>query len=193
MPPPNTPLPATRFPNRTRLQRHFQALPEEIKPHFEHFEGLITSDFPLEVCLAYVFYMVELAHRDTLYCGVVKLHDVHAAMTRRIIQSQHLTRDNFQMLFQSLFGQPVRQSALQRIRAAEAIRDKVMHGSEPTPAMMRTAISQVLDYARDYDDFVFSLGMFHPFGDLRGFHGRGERLSTATTRLVLKGIGFSVA
>ena len=146
----------------------------------------------MEVSLAYLFFRVELAHRDTLYCGAVKLHHTDAAMTRRIIQTHHLTRNDFKLLFESLFGKPIKESAAAKIKAAESIRDKVMHGSEPTEANMRHAIVDVLDYVEEFNEHVFSLAGFYPFGDLRGFHGRGERLSPATTRLVLKGIGFGL-
>lgn len=75
----------------------------------------------------------------------------------------------------------------------ESTRDKVMHGSEPTEAVMRRAIADVLDYAKEFNEFVKTLAVFPPFGDLRGFHGRGSRLNPATTRLVLKGLGFNLA
>jgi hypothetical protein len=114
-------------------------------------------------------------------------------MARRIIQNQHLTRERFKELFEALFGQPLKPSIAARIKDAEAVRDKVMHGSEPTEPMMRQAVVDVLDYARDYNAFVKSLAAFPPFGDLRGFHGRGGRLTPATTRLVLKGLGFALA
>lgn len=181
------------FPNRSRLLRHFSGLPKEIQPHFEHFPALIKSAFPLEVCLAYLFFRLELAHRDTLYCGVVKLHHADAQMARGIIQNQHLTRDSFRTLFETLFGEPIKPSVAARIKDAESIRDKVMHGSEPTEARMRAAIGGVLDYANEYNDFVKSIAGFPPFGDLRGFHGGGIRLSPQTTRLILKGLGFALA
>src|SRR5258706_6188348 len=174
-----TPAAPNPFPNRARLLRHFQGLPAEIQPHFEHFAALIQSEFPLEVCLAYLFFRVELAYRDTLYCGVVKLHHAESSMARRIIQNQHLKRESFKELFESLFGQPLKPPIAAKIKDAESTRDKVMHGSEPTEAAMRQAIVDVLDYARDYNDFVKSLAGFPPFGDLRGFHGGGERLSPA--------------
>ena len=156
-------------------------------------DTLIESEFPLDVCLAYLFFRVEIAHRDTLYCGVVKLHHAEATMARRIIQNQHLTRESFKERFEALFGQPLTESIAARIKDAETIRDKVMHGSEPTEPMMRQAIVDVLDYAREYNAFVRSIASFPPFGDLRGFHGRGDRLTPATTRLVLKGLGFAAA
>src|ERR1043166_5532005 len=64
MPTPVRPVTANAFPNRSSLLRHFQRLPVEIQPHFEHLAGLLQSEFPLEVCLAYLFFRVELAHRD---------------------------------------------------------------------------------------------------------------------------------
>jgi hypothetical protein len=172
--------------------RHFNNLPQEIKPHFVHFCDLVNSAFPLEVCLAYLFYRVELAHRDTLYCGTVKLHHAEAEMAGQAVRTQHLTREAFLNIFRILFGKELKKEIAEKLQKAEEIRDKAMHGSEPTEAEMRVAIMTLLEYAKDYNEFVKSLAQFPPFGDLRGFHGKGKRLEKATTRLVLKGLGFNI-
>ncbi len=185
--------PRQLYPTRKALLRHFSTLPQEIQPHFEHFRPLIESKLPLEVCLAYLFYRVEVAHRDTLYCGVVKLHHADAQLARHAIQKQHLTREWFKTIFQGLFGNPLNQSVAAKLLKAEEIRDKAMHGSEPRESQMRDAIVSILDYAREYNDFVQRLAKFAPFGDLRGFHGSGKRLGKSTARLILRGLGFDLA
>lgn len=81
---------ASAVPNRKALLRFFNGLPQEIQPHFECFCELVESKLPLEVCLAYLFFRAELAHRDTLYCGVVKLHHVDSKLARQAIQKQYL-------------------------------------------------------------------------------------------------------
>ncbi len=180
-------------PNRKALLRHFNGLPQGIHPHFECFRELVESKFPLEVCLAYVFNRVELAHRDTLYCGVVKLHHVDSKLARHAIRNQHLTREAFREIFQRLFSKPLPKEVADKLQEAEKIRDKSMHGSEPNEAEVREAIVKVLDYAKQYNEFVRPLAQFQPFGDLRGFHGKGKHLETPTTRLILKGLGLNVA
>jgi len=179
-------------PNRKALVRVFNGLPQEIQRHFEHFPELVQSQFPLEVCLAYLFSRVELAHRDTLYCGVVKLHHANSELARAAIRRQHVTRDTFAELFHRLFEKPLPKAISAKLQKAEKTRDKAMHGSEPKQAEMREAIVGTLDYARRYNKFVKSLAEFPPFGDLRGFHGRGKHLEKSTTRLVLKGLGLSL-
>ena len=83
---------------------------------------------------------------------------------------------------------------LSKLKTAERIRDKAIHGSRPTDAELRNAIKDVLDYSEDYDSHVKRLAGFCPFGDLRGIlSGRAWRLDRPTTKLVLKGLGFKVS
>ncbi len=60
-------------------------------------------------------------------------------------------------------------------------------------ADMRRAIHDVFEYAKAFNTVVDGLGQFKPFGDLRGFKGRGVNLDKKTTRLILKGIGLKVS
>jgi hypothetical protein len=176
--------------SRRAVLRHFRRLPREIQNHFQYFPDIITSKLPLEVGLAYLFYAVEIAHRDTLYCGLVKLHHADSALARRIVRSHHITRAEFRELFQNVLGKSPPDPIRRKLQDAEKIRDKAIHGSEPTTIEMRRAIVDILDYAKAYNGFVRSLAGFPPFGDLRGFHGKKKRLEQSTTRWLMRGIGF---
>lgn len=167
---------STEVPSRKAVLGHFSKLPNEIQKHFQHFRQMISSNLPLEVSLAYLFYMVEIAHRDTLYCSSVRLHHADATIARNVVQHQHLTRQRFNELFENALGKPLAESTQNKLKGAEKIRDKAIHGSEPTEAQMRKAIANLLYYANQYNAFVKSVAGFPPFGDLRGFHGKGKRL-----------------
>lgn len=173
------------------VNRHTQA-PAEVSAYFEHLPKLV-EDFPLEVCLAYMFAQVELAQNMTLYCGVVKLHRAHATVARNAVDAHHLTRDGFKALFKNVFGKNLTNAVLTPLQDAEKIRDKVMHGKTVTAKQKREAIVQVLDYAEKHNAFVNNIASFKPFKkDLRGVKGRAKPLETSTTRWMLKGMGFGI-
>ncbi|MGD0017233.1 MAG: hypothetical protein ABSC38_06945 [Verrucomicrobiia bacterium] len=183
---------ARRTPNRRTIQQYYECLPEEIRTHFEHFPRTLDRELPLEVALSYLMYRVELAHRDTLYCGVVRLHHADSRTAKSIIRSQHLIRKDFREIFHNVFGRGIPDAIVERLKAAERIRDKAMHGSEPPESEMREAIVDVFDYAWTYNKFVVSLASFPPFGNLQGVLAGRERLTPVTTRWLMKGFGFAV-
>ena len=154
---------------------------------------MLVADFPLEVALSYIFSRVEFAHNMTLYCGIVKLHRAEPSMARAAVDTQHMTRQQFRDKFQAIYGAPISEPTTRLIKSAEAVRDKVMHGKTTTEKVRRGAIDHVLEYANRLNAEVLKLGGPMPFGDLRGFKGRGEALDSSTTRWVLKGMGFPVS
>ena len=58
---------------------------------------------------------------------------------------------------------------------------------------MREALVDVIEYAETLNAELKASAGFEPFGDLRGFKGRAKSLDDATSRLVLKGLGFTLA
>lgn len=173
------------------LIRRFEECPKEIQTYFEHLPKLI-DEFPYEVSLSYLFYRVEYAHNMTLYCGVTKVHEGQKDVVSNIIHNHHLTRDGFSNLFESVFGGEINKSIAGLISEAEKIRDRVVHGKTVLPADMRRAITRVLEYAEQFNEFVSGQAGFTPFNDLRGFKGAAKSLSKKTTRWVMKGLGFAV-
>lgn len=171
--------------------KHLSALPREVQDYFVHFPRL-AEEFPWEVSLSYLFSRIELAQNMAIYCGAVKLHGADSIMARTAIENHHMTRDGFKKLFEAIHGKPIPHAISKKIEEAESVRDKVMHGKTAIAEEQRQAIADVLDYARDFNDFVYTLSGFKPFDDLRGFKGRKQSLDKSTTRWLLKGMGFSL-
>lgn len=169
--------------------KKFNELPQEIKDYFSPVSDLI-SKYPLEISLAYLFSKVELAQNMTVYCGIVKLHQAHAEVTRSVLNSQHITRKGFQIYFNAIFEKNITKEIDELIKKAEKIRDKLMHGKDVYQEEYREAIVNIFEYAKEFNMFVKTLAGFQPFGPLRGFKGRAEPLDKSTTRWLLKGMGF---
>ena len=55
-----------------------------------------------------MFALVELAHNMTLYCAVVKLHKVESGLARIAVNKQHMTREQFKILYNAIMGDPLK-------------------------------------------------------------------------------------
>ncbi|WP_133611412.1 hypothetical protein [Aquabacterium commune] len=174
------------------VKKHFDASTDSIKWYFDQLPALL-KDFPYEVCLAYVFLRTEKAQNRTLYCGVAKLHGAHAEVAEAAINKQHLTRDGFHSLYKNVIGHEIPKVTAAKIKEAEKIRDRVVHGKSVKDADMRQAILDVIEYAEMMNKDLKASAGFEPFGDLRGFKGRAQPLEKGTTRWLLKGLGFAIA
>jgi len=168
---------------------HYRECPDDVQSYFDAIPGLVEA-YSWEVSLSYQFGRVELAHNMTLYCGVVKLHQVDSQLARVAVEAHHITRDHFKELFKTIFGKRIRKSIAERLEKASEVRDKVLHGKSATPRDLRQAVVDVLDYSVEFNDFVQSIAGFRPFGPLRGFKGRAKPLGKSTSRWVLRGVGF---
>ena len=172
---------------------HFDTSPDEVKWYFGDFRSLVT-DYRWEASISAVFPRVERAKRMTLYCGIVKLHWCEASVTRALVDREHLSRSRFIELFATIFGKPIPKRLVKQLGEAEAIRDRVVHGSRNwTEADARRCLTDVIDFAVGFNDFVDKQAGFRPFGPLRGFKGRRTPLPKTTTNWVLKGMGFGKA
>jgi len=178
--------------NRQELNEYLRRSPQDIRLYFGELSGILER-FSLDVALAYVFARTELAHNMALYCGIVKIHHAHSGMARTAIDATHLTRELFPEKFESVFGRPLPNEVVTHLRGAEGTRDRVMHGKSTPDSAKREAIAHVIDYACRFNDVVYPIAGFRPFGNLRGFHGRGKSLPKNSTRWILKGMGFKLS
>lgn len=169
--------------------RQYREAPSRIRDYFPNFAELVES-YDWEISISYVFSRVELAKRNTINCGIVKLHWCDAELTRKLINEDHMSRGRFLELFKVVFGCHIPKDITEKLENGEQVRDKVMHGMKWEQADARQGLVSVIDFAKDFNDFVDGNAGFRPFGDLRGFKGRGEPLTKATTRWVLKGMGI---
>jgi len=79
------------------------------------------------------------------------------------------------------------------LAAAQSTRDRVIHGKAVPAPTLRQAIVDVLEYAIGLNQEMERIAGFKPFGDLRGFKGRAKLIEKEPSRLLLKGLGFSVS
>ncbi|MBA7478395.1 hypothetical protein ES707_13818 [subsurface metagenome] len=178
--------------NRRQLKQHFDNAPVQVREYFYALPHLLEY-FSLDVALAYVFARVELAHNMALYCGVVKMHKANSEVANSAIDASHMTREDFLEMFKTVFGRHLAPDIRNLLEIAKKVRDRVMHGKRTLEDEKREAIAKVIQYATKFNETVYAAAMFRPFGNLRGFHGRGKSLPKTTTRWVLKGMGFPLS
>ena len=103
---------------------HYKKMPDDVQSYFNAVPGL-AQDYPWEVSLSYQFGRVELAHNMTLYCGVVKLHQVDSSLARRAVEAHHITRERFTDLFETIFEKKFRTSITKKLDEASNGIDKL--------------------------------------------------------------------
>ena len=171
------------------LLYEFNDLPKEIREYFEYADDLIENG-RYDILIAYLFQKVEAAQNMALYCGMVKLHRVDTNIAWAALDRQHMTREYFRNMVDSIFGKKLPKKTVEIIEDAEKIRDKIMHGKNASGKDKRQAISDIFRYAKLLNDFCEAEARFKPFGKLKGFKGRAKALEPSASRLVAKGLGF---
>lgn len=173
---------------------HYEAATQAVRDYFPDLVELVQRyQNNWEVPISYVFSRLEQAKRRTIYCGIVKLHWCEATLTWTLVNKDYLSRDRFLELFKVVFGQQIPKQLIEKLKKGEHVRDKIAHGMTWNPAEAREGLVSVIDFAQEFDEFVASQADFRPFGDLRGFKGRKESLTKATTQWVLRGMGIPKA
>lgn len=173
------------------LKRFYEERSQDVRDYFEHVPGLL-GEFPLRVCLAYVFAELERGQNMALYCGLVRIYNIESNFARNIVSKQYINRSNFISLYKAIFSKDIPQEAGQDLKKAEGTRDAVMHGKQASDDRVRNAIACVLEYAEIINGEL-NIHKFTPFGDLRGFAGgRKNYLDKKKSRFLLKGLGFSL-
>lgn len=175
--------------NYKQVVARFRALPPEIKRSIEIVPELIER-YEWQVSISFVFSQIETVKHDTLYKGLV--NDIALTLSLRDSCSTKITG------LEAGFGSYSRLYSVSRFRRiqrsylenAEKIRDRDAHGKILTEAQSRDFLVQAFKFIEEFTDFVYKLAGFRPFGDGRGFKGRGQSLSKETSLWVLKGMGI---
>ena len=175
--------------SRKGVVKRYRAAPENIRDFFFDLDKLVEH-YPLEISISYLFGLVELAQNNTLYCGVVKLHRVDAELANKAIDAHELYKDDFRQFYEAIFGKKIKKSTFEKLDEAQKVRNRIVHGKSVEDKDKRKAIADVLEFAEKFNADVDEIAGFMPFGDLRGFKGRGKPLDKSTSRWVLKGIGL---
>jgi hypothetical protein len=176
-------------PSYKAVLKHYANAPDDVQRYFSQLPSLIEH-YGWDVCIAYQFIRVETAQNRTLYGGVVKLHRADGEVAESMLYSLHVTRSSFVILVETIFGMRVPPAIAEKLKFAENIRDKTVHGKWISEADARRALVDVLEYAAELNLFLDGVAGFRPFGDMRGFKGAAQPLEKSTTRWLLKGLGF---
>lgn len=174
-------------PSIVSVIKRYESTPPDVQKYFEHLPALARA-FPWEITMAYLFVRVELAQNRALRGGVVKLHRANSEVAESIIDSMLITRKSFLTYYQTIFGEPMPSATVTKLRVAEGVRDKTVHGKSVEPALYREAIVDVLDCAVEINQHVQSIAGFRPFGSMQGYKGNAQPLEKGTTRWLLRGL-----
>ena len=180
-------------PSYKAILKQYNESTGNVRGYFSELPSLLKDNYSYEVSLAYLFLETERAHNRTLYCGVVKLHHADSSIADTIVNAQHITREGFLDLYKNIFSKRLPDAINSRLKKAEKIRDRVIHGKGASDPEMRQAHVDVIEYAETMNNELKTIAGFEPFGDLRGFKGRADSLDKQTSRWLLKGIGFTVS
>jgi hypothetical protein len=178
------------IPSVRALQAHYAAKPRYLREFFWDMPDLIDQASKFQIALAYTFLRTELAQNRTLYGGALRLYRAHSEVAQGMIDAQHLTRSHFKELYKNTFGRNIPAAVEASFGAAQAVRNRIIHGKGVDPPLIRNALADILDYASGLDAEVFAIANFHPFGDMRGIRGRQVSLDKKTTQWLLKGLGY---
>ncbi len=170
----------------------YKSCPEDIRKFYEAFEDLV-NDYTYEVSIAYCFLKLEQAYNRTLYGGVRKMRKVHTEIARSVIDKQHLTRDGFIKLYKNVYGKTLPDTLVRKIKFAEKIRDRIIHGKKVEDKDARKCLVDILAFSEGLESEVKSIASFSPYADMRGLTGKSTSLDKTTSRWVMKGVGFAVS
>lgn len=182
----------TQIKSKPGLKKAYNGCSESVRGYFKHLPSLL-DDYPMDVCLAYVFARLELGQNMALYCGAVKIHKINAEVAKSVIGTHHMTREGFIDLYKTVFDIDLPKVAHADLKSAEKTRDSIMHGKRTDDERVRNAIARVLEYAEGINKQLNQKHGLTPFGDLRGFAGKSKKLDKRTSRFLMKGMGFCIA
>lgn len=163
----------------------------EVRSYFQHVPELAKSNFPWEVLIAYMFMRLETGHNRAIHGSVVKLHRANVEVVTSVLDNHRMTRSDFAQLIRTTSGKDLPKDLQAKLKRAEAVRDRCVHGKEVKEAKALEAVRDVLDYAEGFNAHMKAVAGFKPFGDMRGYKGRTRPLEKETTRWLLLGMGFS--
>lgn len=177
---------------RTVIKKFKEHRPEVIA-YFDPCLKLLENNYDYDVVVSYMFSKLENAHREILYYGIVVLHDVSTKLAFKAIDTHDLTRKDFKEKFSHVYGFNIPSSLSKKIKSAEDVRDRILHGKSPETGKRAQSILDVLYYFDGLDCKVYDKVNIWIAGDRRGIKGAKAPLSDATSRWVLIGMGFSLS
>jgi len=177
-------------PTYKAVLRRFEPSTDSVRWYLSPLEDLIKR-CPWEASIAWVFLRIEQVQHRALYCGIVKLHRVDKDLAEVALEGWQITREGFDKLFEVVFGVKLPASVRDKIKRAEGVRDKVIHGKKTTAADIRDSLVDAIAFAERLNAELKRLAGVEPCASIKGFKGRGQTHDKKTSRWILKGMGFA--
>ena len=185
--------------NCKQVLDRYRKYSDGIKWYFGETEELIENKYSYDIIIAYMFSLVEQGHNTALYCGIIKKYKTDSILTAKIIGKHHMKRKEFYKKCEGIFGKKPKKEIIALAKSAEKIRDSILHGkcvfhgSVISEGEKRKAIIDILEYVKNFNEFIKEVADFEPFGKLQGFSGRSKGHKKETTRAILRGLDFDVS
>ena len=187
-------------PSLGEIKNQYNKLPPKIQNYYLDFPDLF-KDFPYRITFSYLFFDMELAHINTLYCALAKGWKIDIELAWTAVNSQELfwasannkkkDPNSYQEFFYRILEKKIPNRLDKRAEDIRKIRNEIFHGGEnPPTAQIRQGIMNIILYANAFNEDIGKITGFEPFGSLRGFKGRAASHDKKTSRLILKGLGF---
>ncbi len=180
------------MPKKRIHQRHvelkFDGLPKPVQKYFGDFKSLIAHNYAWDIILAYLFMEVERGQHDILYGALVKKYKVDKDYARDALDLLEMKRPEFRELYHILAKKQIEPEIISCIERAVTTRNKVIHGKDTGEGAKKEAIMFILEYAHLLNEQVYKDFIFKPFGNKKGFKGRGVSYNKKTSGWVIEGI-----
>jgi hypothetical protein len=172
------------------LRAKYEDLPEPIRTYLVKLAPLLDSGNDYDIALAYCFMKIEEGHHRALYGGMIKMRKCDKAYAKVVVSKEHMTREHFKSLFKNIFGKPLNESSDKHHQSAAKVRDGLIHGKTPSPAELRIALSESMDYIHTLNEQIKEIALFEPYGNMQGALSKATVTDHLTSVWIAKGIGF---
>ena len=176
------------------LVQCYEGSPEAVKGYFNILPQLLEIDYEYRdysTCLAYLFFKTEYAHTLALYYRLLQMK-VNKNLADKAVNNTIINREGFRSFFEKVFGEPLSENARKKIKDAEEIRDKIMHGKDDfSSSEVRVAIKDILEYAGLFNKQVERKVGYKPFSTEQKTRSR-DSYSKEISAWILTGMGFSL-
>ena len=175
---------------RSKITELLDSLDQGLQDYFGLLVELLDKVSSSEPALAYCFQRIEMAQRVGLYALLMREYRTNSEMAWAAVDALQIDRSSFGEHFKRISGKQLPDSLRTKIKPAELVRDRIMHGRSESRAQIHRAIFQCLEYAQLINrQFQTKVG-FKPFGQLRGVTSNKARaqLDEKISRAVLGGL-----
>lgn len=175
------------------VRKAIKAFDDDLKFHFWHLDELVDGPSHLpDISLSYCFSEIEFGYRRILYVGLVRKHRLDPELSWKAVADHDITRKDFPDLYKAIFSHEFPKSIALSLKPAEAVRDRMIHGKDPSTKELWGAVLRCIEYANAVNEHLKKSEGFSGYGKHCGITSRrgSPTLDQAVTALALKGVGL---